>query len=162
MLSSFSKPFYNDYIFPVGHLRESRLSYKRANMIIITKCPTNLNQNEMDDIRLKINPLDNQKIFFTHISYKDVLFGNKSVNINSIVNKEILLVTGIAETENIINYLYSKSIKFKHLKYSDHHNYSTHDINKILKFSKNSLVLTTKKDYYKLNSNFLLLYHNNR
>ena len=83
MLSSFSKPFYNDYIFPVGHLRESRLSYKRANMIIITKCPTNLNQNEMDDIKLKINPLDNQKIFFTHISYKDVLFGNKSFKVAS-------------------------------------------------------------------------------
>jgi tetraacyldisaccharide 4'-kinase len=150
MLSSFSKPFYNDYIFPVGHLRESRLSYKRANIIIITKCPANLNQNEMNDIRLKINPLEDQKIFFTYISYKEVLFGNKSVNINSIVNKEIILVTGIAETENIINYLNSKSIKFKHLKYSDHHNYSSDDINNILKFSKNSLVLTTKKDYYKL------------
>jgi tetraacyldisaccharide 4'-kinase len=104
----------------------------------------------MNDIRLKINPLENQKIFFTYISYKEVLFGNKSVNINSIVNKEIILVTGIAETENIINYLNSKSIKFKHLKYSDHHNYSSDDINNILKFSKNSLVLTTKKDYYKL------------
>jgi len=150
MLSSFSKPFYNDYIFPVGNLRESRLSYKRANIIIITKCPTNFNQNEMNDIRIKINPLEDQKIFFTYISYKDVLFGNKSVNINSIVNKEILLVTGIAETENIINHLNSKSIKFKHLKYSDHHNYSSNDINNILKFSKNSLVLTTKKDYYKL------------
>ncbi len=150
MLSSFSKPFYNDYIFPVGNLRESRLSYKRANIIIITKCPTNFNQNEMNDIRIKINPLEDQKIFFTYISYKDVLFGNKSVNINSIVNEEIVLVTGIAETENIINYLNSKSIKFKHLKYSDHHNYSSNDINNILKFSKNSLVLTTKKDYYKL------------
>ena len=150
MLSSFSKPFYNDYIFPVGNLRESRLSYKRANIIIITKCPTNFNQNEMNDIRIKINPLEDQKIFFTYISYKDVLFGNKSVNINSIVNEEIVLVTGIAETENIINHLNSKSIKFKHLKYSDHHNYSSNDINNILKFSKNSLVLTTKKDYYKL------------
>ena len=37
MLSSFSKPFYNDYIFPVGDLRESRSSYKRANIIIISK-----------------------------------------------------------------------------------------------------------------------------
>ena len=87
MLSSFSKPFYNDYIFPVGNLRESRLSIK-TNIIIITKCPTNFNQNEMNDIRLKINPLEGQKIFFTYISYKDVLFGNKSVNINSIVNEK--------------------------------------------------------------------------
>tara|TARA_A100001015_G_C14937826_1_gene691227 strand:+ start:457 stop:1317 length:861 start_codon:yes stop_codon:yes gene_type:complete len=153
MLSSFSKPFYNDYVFPVGDLRESRLSYKRANIIIITKCPANLNQNEMNDIKLKINPLEHQKIFFTTISYKDILFGNKSVNINSIINKEILLVTGIAETDSIITYLNSRSIKFKHLEYSDHHHYSNNDINNILKFSRNSLVLTTKKDYYKLKDN---------
>ena len=153
MLSSFSKPFYNDYIFPVGDLRESRLSYKRANIIIITKCPANLNQNEMNSIKLKINPLEDQKIFFTTISYKDILFGNKSVNINSIINKEILLVTGIAETDSIIKYLNSRSIKFKHLEYSDHHHYSNNDINNILKFSRNSLVLTTKKDYYKLKDN---------
>ena len=153
MLSSFSKPFYNDYIFPVGDLRESRLSYKRANIIIITKCPANLNQNEMNDIKLKINPLEDQKIFFTTISYKDILFGNKSLNINSIINKEILLVTGIAETDSIIRYLNSRSIKFKHLEYSDHHHYSNNDINNILKLSRNSLVLTTKKDYYKLKDN---------
>lgn len=153
MLSSFSKPFYNDYIFPVGDLRESRLSYKRANIIIITKCPANLSQNEMNDIKLKINPLEDQKIFFTTILYKDILFGNKSVNINSIINKEILLVTGIAETDSIIRYLNSRSIKFKHLEYSDHHHYSNNDINNILKLSRNSLVLTTKKDYYKLKDN---------
>lgn len=153
MLSSFSKPFYNDYIFPVGDLRESRLSYKRANIIIITKCPANLNENEMNDIKLKINPLEDQKIFFTTILYKDILFGNKSVNINSIINKEILLVTGIAETDSIIRYLNSRSIKFKHLEYSDHHHYSNNDINNILKLSRNSLVLTTKKDYYKLKDN---------
>ena len=153
MLSSFSKPFYNDYIFPVGDLRESRLSYKRANIIIITKCPANLSQNEMNDIKLKINPLEDQKIFFTTISYKDILFGNKSVNINSIINKEILLVTGIAETDSIIRYLNSRSIKFKHLEYSDHHHYSNNYINKILKLSRNSLVLTTKIDYYKLKDN---------
>ena len=153
MLSSFSKPFYNDYIFPVGDLRESRLSYKRANIIIITKCPANLNENEMNDIKLKINLLEDQKIFFTTISYKDILFGNKSVNINSIINKEILLVTGIAETDSIIRYLNSRSIKFKHLEYSDHHHYSNNDINNILKLSRNSLVLTTKKDYYKLKDN---------
>ena len=153
MLSSFSKPFYNDYIFPVGDLRESRLSYKRANIIIITKCPANLSQNEMNDIKLKINPLEDQKIFFTTILYKDILFGNKSLNINSIINKEILLVTGIAETDSIIRYLNSRSIKFKHLEYSDHHHYSNNDINNILKLSRNSLVLTTKKDYYKLKDN---------
>ena len=81
MLSSFSKPFYSDYIFPLGDLRESRSSYKRADIIIITKCPADLDQNKMNDIKLKINPSEDQKIFFTTISYKDMLFGDKSVNI---------------------------------------------------------------------------------
>ena len=39
LLTSFDELFINDSIFPVGNLRESKLQAKRANMIIVTKCP---------------------------------------------------------------------------------------------------------------------------
>ena len=62
-------------------------------------------------------------------------------------------ISGGLSQNSIIRYLNSRSIKFKHLEYSDHHHYSNNDINNILKLSRNSLVLTTKKDYYKLKDN---------
>ena len=69
------------------------------------------------------------------------------------------MITGIAETKNIEKYFNDKKIKFKHLKYSDHHNYSKNDLNLIKKLSKNKNVLTTKKDYYKLKENVNNLFY---
>jgi len=50
-----------------------------------------------------------------------------------------------------LNYLNSKNLKFTHIKYSDHHNYTTSDIRHISSKAKNKIVLTTEKDYWRLN-----------
>ena len=159
ILTNYSCPFYNDYIMPVGNLREPFSSYKRADIIIVSKCPENLSSDEMDEIKLKIKPKKNQKLFFTKIKYKDKIFGDRILKISNLIGKEIVLITGIAETKSIEKYFNEKKIKFKHLKYSDHHKYSNNDLNVIKKISKNKNVLTTKKDYYKLKENINNLFY---
>ena len=159
ILTNFSNPFYSDYIMPFGNLREPRSSYKRADIIIVSKCPENLNSNEMDEIKSKIKLIKNQKLFFTTVVYKEKIYGDKIENIKAFSGKEIILVTGIAETKNIEKYLNNKKIKFKHLKYSDHHNYSKYDIDSIKIISRNLNVITTKKDYFKLNEKISNLFY---
>jgi len=159
VLTNYSRPFYNDYIMPVGNLREPRSSYKRADIIIVSKCPENLSSLDMYEIKLKIKPKKNQKLFFTKINYREKIFGDRIEKITYLKNKEIILITGIAETKNIEKYLNDKKIKFKHLKYSDHHKYSKNDLNVIKKLSTNKNVLTTKKDYYKLKENVNNLFY---
>ena len=109
--------------------------------------------------KLKIKPKKNQKLFFTKIKYKDKIFGDRILKISNLTGKEIVLITGIAETKSIEKYFNEKKIKFKHLKYSDHHKYSKNDLNVIKKISKNKNVLTTKKDYYKLKENINNLFY---
>lgn len=159
VLTNYSRPFYNDYIMPVGNLREPRSSYKRADIIIVSKCPENLSSLDMYEIKLKIKPKKNQKLFFTKINYREKIFGDRIEKITYLKNKENILITGIAETKNIEKYLNDKKIKFKHLKYSDHHKYSKNDLNLIKKLSTNKNVLTTKKDYYKLKENVNNLFY---
>ena len=96
LLTSYANLFVNDFLLPVGNLRESGSGAKRANTIIITKCPKDLSEKEQQKIIKKIKPLKNQRVFFTEISYSETVKGNDNMNLQDLVDFEILLVTGIA------------------------------------------------------------------
>jgi tetraacyldisaccharide 4'-kinase len=46
LTTTFQYPFYKDEILPVGNLRENISSAKRADLIVVTKCPDNLSQKD--------------------------------------------------------------------------------------------------------------------
>ena len=60
------------------------------------------------------------------------------------------MVTGIADSSQMIAFLETKFNSFTHLKFPDHHHFSNDDIQKILKASKNKIIVTTEKDYGRL------------
>lgn len=149
LLTTFSNPFYNDHIIPVGSLRESKYSYKRADIIIVSKTPEKTSKEKLNEIRNKINIYSNQRLFFTYVSYESNLKGDYNKSIDSLKNKKVFLVTGIANSSNFIDFFRKNEIDYKHFSFSDHHKYSQADINKIEGLGKN-LVLTTEKDFQKI------------
>tara|TARA_B100000963_G_C22613839_1_gene666273 strand:- start:1448 stop:2458 length:1011 start_codon:yes stop_codon:yes gene_type:complete len=151
LLTKFDQPFYNDFIFPVGNLREPRIGYERADIIIVTKCPNNLTSSQKEKIIKKINPLHHQRIFFSKVLYEDILKGKIDVHISAL-ESNFVLITGIADSRPLTRYLKSKKYKFNHIKYNDHHIYTHSDIKEIIKSSANKIILTTKKDYFKISS----------
>ncbi len=153
LTTTFSSPFFKDYIFPIGTLRERRSGHKRVDVILVTKCPKELTETDREKFLkgLKLQPY--QKIFFTKISYSINIYSqNKKIDLLSLRNSDFILVTGIANSSPLVNYLNSKNLKFEHLKYPDHHNYNNSDIKYINSKDKNKIVLTTEKDYWRLNS----------
>tara|TARA_B100000989_G_scaffold131931_1_gene97894 strand:+ start:35 stop:1048 length:1014 start_codon:yes stop_codon:yes gene_type:complete len=150
VLSKFNQPFFNDFIIPSGNLREPASGINRANIIIISKCPIDLSETTKNDFVKKINSKSNQKIFFTTIKYKNYILGKYQLNHEKISKKGVVLVTGIADSTNLENFLNEKNIIFDHLKFKDHHKYSKQDINLIKSKSKNKNIITTKKDYFKI------------
>ena len=66
------------------------------------------------------------------------------------MNSDFVLITGIADSQPLTRFLISKKYKFDHLSFNDHHNYNQNDLEKILNFSGDKSILTTKKDYFKL------------
>ena len=40
LLTDYHRPFYNDFLLPSGRLRESRWGAERADVIVVTKCPS--------------------------------------------------------------------------------------------------------------------------
>ena len=164
LLTKYNDLFSDDFMLPTGNLREGRRGAKRADVIIVTKCPEDLSEVDQKNILKKINPAKNQQVFFTTISYNEGLKGASKLSISELKNKEVLLVTGIANPKPLLNYLDAKKIKYKHLNYPDHHNFTKDDIDKVVKTkqelsSLNSIVLTTEKDFMRLSGKIENLYY---
>ena len=150
VLTDYNNLFYKDYLLPYGNLRESRNNINRADVIIVTKCPLDFNKADAIKIKNQINPKKTQSLFFSQIKYSEILFGFKEVSFKSITNSKLTLVTGIANSQPLKEYLKKNNVNFDHFDYPDHYNYSRKDVNKILATTKNNIMLTTKKDYCKL------------
>ena len=62
LATTFQYPFYKDEILPIGNLRENKDSYKRADLILVTKCPADLKTKDKDSFIESLKPKDNQKV----------------------------------------------------------------------------------------------------
>jgi tetraacyldisaccharide 4'-kinase len=153
LLTSFHDLYADDLVLPSGNLRENRKGAKRANIIVVAKCPSNISIEDQLHITKKLKLRKGQLIFFSTIVYgASLVGGNKELSISKLNEYNILLVTGIANSKPLEQYLERLKIDFDHLKYRDHHNFSKLDMEKInhkfesIKKSK-KIILTTEKDY---------------
>ena len=149
ILTTFSDPFYDDCIFPIGNLRESKKSINRADIVVVTKSPKDLKTDKKNQIKSKLNIAHHQNVFFTSINYGNVLKGDANFKINDLKNKKILIVSGIANSRLFVEFFSQKNIEYEHVNFSDHHNYTQEDINKI-ESDNESLIITTEKDFQKI------------
>ncbi|MEM1003343.1 MAG: tetraacyldisaccharide 4'-kinase [Bacteroidota bacterium] len=153
LLTSFDKPFYEDVILPTGNLREPRMGYKRAHIIIVTKSPDNL--EEVDKIKIvnKIKPLGHQRVFFSSIKYGGVALNLKKKSIALDSFGSFTLVTGIANPQPFVDYLKSIGHTFKEIRYPDHHDFSERNLADL---QKKGRILTTEKDFVRLSGTSLV------
>lgn len=154
LITDYSKPFYKDFILPVGTLRENRQAYKRADVIIVSKCPEDMTVEVAKEMEARINPLPAQKIYFTKIFYDTPynLFTHERVVLKG---KSILLVCGIAKPAPLVTYIEKLAEEVHILSYADHHYFLKKDIEEIKETynnwkSGNKVILTTEKDAARL------------
>jgi tetraacyldisaccharide 4'-kinase len=155
LLTKYDELYTDDFLLPTGNLRESKRGAKRADVILVTKCPLNLSEIAQQEIVLKINPRPYQQVFFTCISYVDTLKGSMQVTVDELVDYAVVLVTGIANPMPLLDFLGDKNVHFEHLFFPDHHHFSKKDIDKIKsKYlqidSVKKIILTTEKDFVRL------------
>ncbi len=152
LLTTYNDLFCDDYILPVGNLRESRKNSDRANLIVVTKCPKNLNLDNQNVIKSKLKLNNNQQLFFSFIDYDNELFSEKdSIEIKSILKLDKILIAGIANPKPFFEFLKQENDLI--LEFNDHHNFSENDIQKIKELSSNRIIVTTEKDYVRLKNN---------
>lgn len=160
VLSDYYRPIYEDKLLPAGRLRESRSHLRKANMIIMTKCPTDLKPIDYRIISHNFNLLSYQDLFFTTINYGNIkpVFEEedlKEILLSDLKDKEVLLVTGIASPNRLIEKLSTYTDKVQTMTFGDHHFFKSRDIKKIRKKfqsidSSNKIILVTEKDASRL------------
>ena len=149
LLSAYDDLFCDDFMLPTGNLRESRNGAKRANCIIITKCPKNLSIEEQDRIKARINY--KIPIFFSFIDYDTKVYNkNEEINVSEIIEKDKVIIAGIAKPEPFIDFIKKENDVI--MIYPDHHHFVNNEINSIKENSFGMIIITTEKDYVRLNS----------
>ena len=155
LLTEYNNLFTRDFYLPTGDLRDLKSSYKRAEIIVVTKCKPDLTETEKQKVIKEIKPLSHQHIFFTAIEYGQLYHISNNNVLNHEAKTEVLLVTGIANPKPLKKMLEEHSNSYHMLQYSDHHIFSIDDLNEIKKRfdrieTKNKIILTTEKDAVRL------------
>ena len=155
-LINYNRPIFKDSLLPFGRLRDLPSQLRRADTVIITKCPPFLNEWEKQQVIAlnRINP--QQKVFFTSIRYFDPEPVFEQGNKRYMYSKEAILFTGIANSDLLRHHVGARYPRNYHIEYSDHHIFSARDIAQIEKFAAKrpqAIILTTEKDAQRIRRN---------
>ncbi len=155
LISDYSKPFYNDYILPFGSLREGRKAYHRADIIIVSKCPPDLDAEVQNAIISKLKPLSHQSVYFSKIAYAPMTDFFTGERLTSSSKPNVVMVSGIAKPQPMLDHLRTIAEEVHLLRYPDHHFFSDANLEEMrqtyLNWDKpNKIIVTTEKDAARL------------
>lgn len=158
LLTTYQNPFWNDTLLPSGNLRENKKGAKRANALVITKCPANLSSTMRTAYinEAKSYLKTDVPILFSTINYlnPEPLFPA----LNGLEARgAVILVTGLANPAPLERYVSQHFILLAHYKYSDHHTFTQSNIQQLQDAYQAAVsqypklvVLTTQKDAMRL------------
>src|SRR5690606_1240892 len=150
LITDYNRPFYTDFLLPAGRLRESRSGAKRADVVVVTKCPDSITSQEAINMEASIRNYVNKPIFFSSIIDGTPLPFAKTI---SSFTSKIILLTGIAQPKPLVDYVSQNFTLVEHIQFPDHYAYKLGDLemlrNKVRAIS-DVTILTTEKDMVKL------------
>ncbi len=143
----------DDCLLPAGRLREPQEGKRRADIVVVTKCPQTMTASEFDDVERSLALEPHQKLFFATLTYCDLqpIYYGQPRTIDSIApNENILLITGIASPKQILFDMQPYWQNIVHVSFPDHHQFTRGDIDHINAVFRSmpypKIVVTTEKD----------------
>ena len=162
LLTEYQRLYTDDYLFPAGTLRDVRSAAKRAEIIVVSKAPKDLDEEEKQQIINKLNISKGQKVYFSYLEYAPLQPLNEAAKRVPIENTDsVLAFCGIADPKPFVEELkkHFKTVDF--LSFADHHAYTENDVKTIVERYKTlsgekKIIVTTEKDAARLtNSPYL-------
>jgi tetraacyldisaccharide 4'-kinase len=158
LVMDFNRPLWKDCMLPAGELREPIKGKVRANIILVSKCPFSLSQQQQLNIIKKLNMATDQSVYFSSIGYQkpfSLFCTHAELKESEILKYDVLLVTGIANPAPLHQHIKDKVKSVHSIQFSDHHHFESSDIEKITAaFEKikgtNKIIFTTEKDAVRL------------
>lgn len=156
LLSDYNNLYVHDFFLPTGELRDEWASAKRADIIVVTKCPSDMSLDKKQKIIKSLHIQKSQKVFFTTIHYGKpyhIIYPNETIDLSQ--ELEVLLVSGIANPAPLKEYILHHSATYYEKSFSDHHIFSIDDLTDVKnKFQEmdadKKIIITTEKDAVRL------------
>jgi len=151
LLTAYNQPYWTDFVIPAGSLRDVRSAAKRADVIIVTKCPFSLTRERQESIQKSIAPKSNQRVFFTAMQYDQPypLHGGSETLAQ---NSKVIGIAGLADDSAFQSHLASQFEVVHFKSFADHHTFSRNDIESLwMKYGTFAqAIVTTEKDAQRL------------
>ena len=167
LLTDYHHLYVDDYLIPTGLLRERASGAKRADIIIVTKTPKVFSPITRRNLVKQIRPLPHQRLFFSYVSYEEPVPFKLCNNLKPVARKYsyIIMVTGIANSYPLQEYLSGLCNELIVIDFKDHHQYISQDLDKIYReyqgiISKDKVIFTTEKDATRLDQEAFAAYLN--
>lgn len=148
-LTSYNRILYKDILMPAGRLREQAKGVRRADMIVVTKCPPTLREEELTEITGKLPLTAEYPLFYSGLRYAPLvnLATDESTDVDH--TSMVLMLTGIADPDVMEKYVQKRYRLLDILSFGDHHHFSKRDIEKI----ENRLLALNSQGFCTNNSN---------
>ncbi|MBO7446463.1 MAG: tetraacyldisaccharide 4'-kinase [Bacteroidales bacterium] len=158
VLTEYSWPYFVDYPMPAGRLREFPAAVQDADMVVVTKTTVTPDKIHKEEWRQQLGLRKDQPLFFTSYQYREPLpvtdaarhYAEKKI-------QKIVLVTGIGNSQPLVDYLQQYYTLIEHVKYPDHHAYTQMEIERlsVTAFASDCAILTTEKDWMRMQDEVL-------
>ncbi len=155
LLTEFSKPYSDDVLMPSGRLREWRTGADRADIVVVTKCPDDIDDVTRKDMRGKLDINSAQRLYFSKYVYGPLYHLIDASRYPLSNFDRVILLTAIANESYLLSYIESHVAEVHTMTYEDHHDFSPHEVS-LLKQQYDHLghektaIVTTEKDATRL------------
>lgn len=164
LLMEYKDVLQGQYPFPMGRLREWMSGIRRADLVVITKCPNTVGEEEQNRLRMRLGLSNDSKLYFSSIEYgliQAVHAGLSPIALNTELS--VLVVTGIANPEPFLQHIRAQAKDVRSIRFKDHHSFTKSDLESIRMAydtmpGKQKIVLCTEKDYMRIKDKALMLH----
>ena len=164
VLVDYNHPPYEDKLMPLGTLREPARNVLRGDIVVVTKCPSDITAMDIRMVKKNLALFPYQGLFFSNIRYADPIpvFPVQSPQITSLQwlreDDAVLCLTGIATPKPLVRYLRQFAARVKVMHFDDHHFFTRRDFSDIFKVynqleGKRKFIITTEKDAVRIMNN---------
>lgn len=158
LLTTYGSPFWEDYLLPAGRLRESRKGARRAQALVVTKCPEALHQAEQQALVQKARHYLSKDVpvFFSAIAYEEAVpLTSTAAQTAPAPKAPVLLLSGLAKPQPLEDWVKERNPLLGHHQYSDHHAFTPANIEQLKQAykehsSSKAVIFTSEKDAVRL------------
>ena len=164
VLVDYTRPPFNDRLLPLGQLREPIDRLVACDMVVVTKCPSDLSPVDIRAMKESLSLFPYQELFFSNIRYADPVpvFPVPHPQLSALTwlrpEDTVLCVTGIANAKPLVRYLRQFPAQVKVMHFDDHHYFTRKDFADIFSIfdgleGQRKFIITTEKDMVRILNN---------